>query len=105
MSVVLVMWRFVKTAGKRALITTIEDRDAVKNPLQVISRTFEEREVIIKDYVESFGYEGINLYNEPISNISENIKQSVTFVNMCLHELIPSGLNRVSCFERVLRHL
>ena len=79
---VLVLWRAVNADGKRALIPTIEDLDAVRNALQVIICAVEERKVIIKEYVESFGYEGIDVYNELISNISENMKQSVPFINM-----------------------
>ena len=84
MSFVLAQWRAVNTDGKRALITNIEDLEAVRNALQIIICAVEEREVIIKEYVESFGYEGIDVYNELISNISENMKQSVPFINMRL---------------------
>ena len=84
MSVVLVLWRTGNTSGKKTFIATIEYPNTVRNALWIIRCAVEDRKVIIKDYMELFRYDSINVYNDLISNISENMKQLVPFVNMFL---------------------
>ena len=58
----------------------------VVNSFQILTVAMEEQKLIHKYYVDSFGYEGFDLYNNILSNIPENAKKDFPFVNMCLRE-------------------
>lgn len=83
-SVIRVCWQSGNPVGRRAFIPTPEDRDMAVNALQILSCAFEERKQVMNEYIQAFGFEGLDVYNELLSNISDHDRKALPFVNMCL---------------------
>ena len=54
------------------------------NVFHILTTATEERKINQKDYVDSFGYEGVYLYNELLANIPDEENKALPFVNMGL---------------------
>ena len=54
----------------------------VMNALQILTAVTEERKPIQKEYVDSFGYGGVDLYIDLLANIPDKDKKALLFVNM-----------------------
>ena len=83
-SKIFMKWLHNEAAGTRAFIPDLNDRDECYAALQIYSCALEESKLIPIEYQDSFGEEGIWVYNTMIENIGEREKCSLPFVNMCL---------------------
>ena len=84
MRVFLKIWSANNTAGSQAFIQNKVDRDMLMNVFHILTTATEERKINQKDYVDSFGYEGVYLYNELLANIPDEENKALPFVNMGL---------------------
>ena len=61
MIVLLTLWYTENQAGSQAFIPNPVDRDMLMNVFQIFITATEERRIIQKEYVDSFGYKDVYL--------------------------------------------
>ena len=84
MRVFLTLWSAGNPAGSQEFIPNPVDRAMVINSFQILTAATKERKIIQKEYIDYFGYKGVDLYNELLANITDKYKKALPFVNMCL---------------------
>lgn len=73
-SPILVSWKADNPIGRRAFIPTEQDKCMAVNALRIINCAAEERIQILQECIDKFGDEGVDIFNELLSNISDGIK-------------------------------
>ena len=83
MRVFTTLWSAGNPAGSQSFIPNLVDKDMVMNAFQILTVATEEWKLIHKEYVDSFGYEGVDLYNLFLENIPDEQNKALPFVNTC----------------------